>query len=224
MPDYYAEKLAAERLRACYEVAPQRTLRYLEAEIAHVLGHVRAGDAVLELGCGYGRVLRRLAPAARAVVGVDTALASLALARDFVAGGGDVRLAAMDAARLGLRDGTFDLTLCIQNGLSAFHRDPSTVAREALRVTRAGGTVLFSSYAARFWEHRLAWFEAQAARGLIGEIDREATRDGVIACRDGFRAVTWDEPGFRALLEPLGLTPRFDEVDGSSLFCEIRVT
>jgi 2-polyprenyl-6-hydroxyphenyl methylase/3-demethylubiquinone-9 3-methyltransferase len=223
MPGYYAARLAAERLRACYDAPPPRTVRYLEAEITHVLEHARPGDRVLELGCGYGRVLRRLAPRVRSVLGVDTALASLELARTFVAGAGGVRLAAMDAARTGLRDGAFDLTLCIQNGISAFQVEPATLAREALRVTRSGGLVLFSSYAARFWESRLEWFEAQAARGLIGEIDREATRDGVIVCRDGFRSVTWDEAGFRSLVEPLGLAPRFVEVDGSSLFCEIRV-
>jgi len=95
--------------------------------------------------------------------------------------------------------------------------------REAVRLTRSGGLVLFSSYSARFWEARLEWFEAQAAHGLIGEIDREATRDGVIVCKDGFRAVTVDGEGFRRLVEPLGLVPCIVEVDGSSLFCEISV-
>ncbi len=223
MPGYYADRLSAERLRACYELAPPRTAGYLEAEIAHVLGHARHGDRALELGCGYGRVLRRLAPAVRSATGVDTALASLALARSFVAGAGDVRLAAMDAARTGFRDGAFDLVLCIQNGVSAFHVDPCALVAEAVRVTRPGGTTLFSSYAAGFWEARLEWFEAQAAAGLIGEIDREETRDGVIACRDGFRATTVDAAGFRRLVAPLGIEPRILEVDGSSLFCEIAV-
>ena len=37
MPGYYTEKLAAERLRACYDLAPSRTKTYLEAEIDFVL-------------------------------------------------------------------------------------------------------------------------------------------------------------------------------------------
>src|SRR5512143_297441 len=123
MPGYYAEKLSAERLRACYDAAPPRARRYLEAEIAHVLSRARTADRVLELGCGYGRVLRRVAPRVRSVVGVDNALASLALAREHVAGAGIVHLAAMDAARLGFATGAFDLTLCVQNGISAFRVD-----------------------------------------------------------------------------------------------------
>ena len=223
MPGYYAEKLSAERLRACYEVAPPRTRRYLEAELAHVLEQAPRSAVALEMGCGYGRALRPLAASVRTAVGIDTSLASLALAREHVAGAGDVRLVATDAVRTGFRDRVFDLTLCIQNGVSAFQVDPAALVSEAVRVTRAGGLVLFSSYSARFWEARLEWFEAQAAHGLIGAIDREATRDGVIVCRDGFRAVTLDGPGFVRLVEPLGLVPRIVEVDGSSLFCEIAV-
>ncbi len=36
-PDYYVEALSAERLRKCYEVAPPRVLRYLEAELQQQL-------------------------------------------------------------------------------------------------------------------------------------------------------------------------------------------
>jgi len=223
MPGYYADRLSADRLRACYDVAPPRTRQYLEAEIAHVLKHAGPSVSALELGCGYGRVLRRLAPRVQVVVGVDNVLASLALAREHVAGAGEVRLAAMDAGRTAFRDGAFDLTISIQNGISAFQVDPQALMREAVRITRSGGLVLFSSYSARFWEARLEWFEAQASHGLIGAIDRGATRDGVIVCRDGFRAVTVDAEGFRRLVEPLGLVARLVEVDGSSLFCEIRV-
>jgi 2-polyprenyl-6-hydroxyphenyl methylase/3-demethylubiquinone-9 3-methyltransferase len=221
MAGYYADKLSAERLRACYELAPPRARAYLEGEIEYVLEQTPPSALVLELGCGYGRVLRRLASRARGVAGIDTSPESLQLAREFIGPASNVRLAAMDAARLGLRDHGFDLTICIQNGISVFGVDPQQLVREAVRVTRSHGRVLFSSYSARFWEARLEWFEVQAAQGLIGEIDRQATRDGVIVCKDGFRATTMDADGFRRLVAPLGLVPTVTEVQGSSLFCEI---
>lgn len=93
-------------------------------------------------------------------------------------------LATMDATHLGLRDQAFDLTICIQNGISAFGADQQEFFAEALRVTRSGGVVLFSSYSDRFWEERLKWFEIQAKHELIGEIDYHATGNGVIACKE----------------------------------------
>lgn len=221
MPNYYARKLSADRLRACYEVASPRVRVYLEAEIEFVLRKADSSLLALELGCGYGRVLKRLLPSVRAAAGIDTSASSLRLAREFVGPGPALHLLAMDAARLGFGAGMFDLTVCIQNGICAFRVDQLALLHEAVRVTRSGGTVLFSSYAQRFWPERLAWFEAQAAQGLVGPIDYEATGNGVIVCTDGFRSGTVGAQGFADLAGALGLSARISEVDGSSLFCEI---
>lgn len=61
----------------------------------------------------------------------------------------------------------------------------------------------------------------QAEHGLIGEIDRERTGGGVIVCKDGFQANTVGPDEFQGLCSSLGVRPRIEEVDGSSLFCEI---
>jgi len=221
MRGYYTEKLAAERLRTCYDLAPPRTRAYLEAEIEFVLGRTSPSMVVAELGCGYGRVLERLLPAVHVVVGIDTSLASLRMASEFTRRKPSLRLACMDAIYLGFRDHIFDLTLCVQNGICAFAVDQQQLFGEALRVTRSGGLVLFSSYSAQFWQHRLQWFEIQSAHRLIGEIDYQATGNGVIVCKDGFRATTADRATFEKLAAGMGVTPRITEVDSSSLFCEI---
>lgn len=220
MPDYYTEKLSADRLRTCYELAPPRTQAYLQAEIDFVLQKTSCSMAVLELGCGYGRVLRQLLPRVRVVAGIDTSLPSLRMAAEFV-GCEKSLLAAMDAGRMGFRDGTFDLTICIQNGISVFGRNELELFREAVRVTRSGGVVLFSTYSESFWEERLKWFGIQAEHGLIGPIDYRLTGNGVIVCKDGFRATTMSAQGFRNLAGVLGLAATIIEVDGSSVFCEI---
>ena len=218
---YYSQKLAAERLRRVYEIAPPRVRQYLEAEIEHVLTRVGRDDVVVELGCSYGRVLGRIAANAGTTVGIDSSYASISLAGEFL--GDNCKLCQMDAAMLGFADAAFDLVVCIQNGISAFKVDRLKLVRECVRVARRGGRVLFSSYSARFWNDRLEWFKLQAAGGLLGEIDGEATGDGVIVCKDGFRAETVGPQEFTSLAEQLGLEARLEEVNGSSLFCEIDV-
>ena len=219
---YYSDSLSAERLQRCYEIAPPKVARYLEAEIEHVLAKIKPSDTVLELGCGYGRVIGRLLGKARKVVGIDTSKASLDQAKK------DLHhfkldLAQMDAVHLAFTDGCFDVVICIQNGISAFNVDQEALILESLRVTQDGGTCLFSSYSDDFWEHRLEWFHLQASVGLIGEIDMGKTGNGCIVCKDGFQATTLRRKDFSELVSRIGFTATIAEVDGSSIFCEIRV-
>jgi ubiquinone/menaquinone biosynthesis C-methylase UbiE len=223
MQAYYSQKLSADHLRRCYEIAPLRVKRYLEAEIEFVLDKMKPADLALELGCGYGRALQKLAAKAKIMVGIDTSYASLRLAAETICGTPSCQLFVMNAVKLGFRDRQFDVVVCIQNGIAVFNEDQRDLIEEAVRVTRSGGKVLFSSYSERFWKDRLEWFRIQSQHGLIGEIDEEATRDGVIICKDGFKASTVSPDDFISLTSDFEINPILTEVDGSSLFCEIRI-
>ena len=221
MTDYYSENLSSDRLRRCYEIASPRVQQYLEAELRHVISRLNHQDKVLELGCGYGRVAFRLAENASKVVGIDVAAGSIAAARQLAEPGSRCEFHCMDALHLQFEDASFDLVACVQNGICAFRADERSLVAEALRVTRPGGMVLFSSYSDKFWRDRLAWFEAQAAEGLLGAIDHAACRNGVIACMDGFKSGSFSPEAFRGLCNRLGVSPAICEIDDSSIFCEI---
>ena len=218
---YYNEKLSANKLKRCYEIAPTRIKQYLKAEVNHVLQKINPGDIVLELGCGYGRIFPSLAKKADFVIGIDTSLNSLILAREKIKDLLNCNLMRMDAVHLAFTDKIFDVVLCIQNGISAFHVNKIELIKESIRVTKSGGIVLFSSYSNKFWPHRKHWFQLQSKAGLIGEIDSEKTRDGVIVCKDGFTATTIDKEQFISLTQKFHVKTKIIEVDESSLFCEI---
>ncbi|MBN1861675.1 MAG: class I SAM-dependent methyltransferase [Candidatus Thermoplasmatota archaeon] len=219
---YYNEKLSANKLKSCYQIAPPRIQQYLEAEVNHVLNKINKKDFVLELGCGYGRILPSLAQRANLVIGIDISLQSLNLAKETVQGIQNCHLARMDALGLAFANQAFDTVVCIQNGISAFHVNKADLIRESIRVTKSCGTILFSSYSDKFWDHRMHWFQLQSEAGLIGEIDSEKTGDDVIVCKDGFTATTVNEERFRALTRGFNVKTNIVEVDESSLFCEIH--
>ena len=218
---YYARHLNAQRLKRVYEIASPPVSRYLESEIDHLTAKARPGDRILELGCGYGRVLAPLTRLTGHGCGIDTAPANIVMAR---AEHPELHLLVADAACLPFCAGSFDLTLGVQNFISACRVPPEHLLAECLRVTRPGGRVALSSYAEAFWPHRLAWFRQQAAEGLVGPIDEAATGDGVIVCTDGFRATTFRESDFTALAAAAGVVAEISEVAGASLFCEISLT
>lgn len=218
MKSYYEAKLSGHALRTCYEIAPPRIRRYLDAEVRFVAEHLRGSRSVLELGCGYGRVMKRVSRVVPWIVGCDTSRKSLELAKSYLEPRRNFSLIRTDACRIAFRAGAFDTVFCIQNGISAFGVDPGQLVGEAVRVTRQGGSIVFSSYSPRIWPERLDWFRKQARAGLIGNIDEARTGNGTIVCKDGFRATTVGNEEFRRLFAQFGLRPTIREVDGSSVF------
>ncbi|MHA1935385.1 MAG: class I SAM-dependent methyltransferase [Candidatus Thorarchaeota archaeon] len=221
MDQYYTKTLSAQRLKRCYDIASPRVKRFLDSEIRHTTKIVGGSDLVLELGCGYGRVMKGISESIEEVIGIDTSLESLIYGKRYLSDCNNYNLYQMNATELGFRNNSFDAVLCIQNGISAFGKNPKDLILESIRVTKPDGVCVFSSYSHKFWNHRIEWFEDQAAEGLLGEIDYEKTKNGVIVCKDGFRAVTFNTRDFELLIQQLNLSAEIVEVDDSSLFCEI---
>jgi ubiquinone/menaquinone biosynthesis C-methylase UbiE len=197
--------------------------QYLRAEIDFVLQRIHPSDVVIELGCGYGRVLRELLPYSSVLIGIDTSFESLELALDFTAHSSKCFVLQSSAEKLPLSDNSVNRVVCIQNGISAFNVNPVTLIKESIRVTRKDGCCLFSSYSDNFWNQRLDWFVLQSKEGLIGKIDWSKTSNGVIVCDDGFQASTFRQEDFAALADQLHLDATLCEIDKSSVFCVITV-
>ncbi|MGD8506126.1 MAG: class I SAM-dependent methyltransferase [Candidatus Bathyarchaeota archaeon] len=216
---YYKEKLSAVRLLRCYEIAPPRIKQYLDAEIQFVTSNLDKTGLVLELGCGYGRVMKAVSRFVSWIVGNDISKESLEFARPYMENCRNYAVFLMDASQMSFHSGVFDAVFCIQNGISAFGVDEKLLIAEAIRVTKDNGTILFSSYSPKIWEARLEWFRRQSQFGLVGEIDEEKSCDGSIVCKDGFRATTVSGEQFMELFDRFGLKASVIEVDESSVFC-----
>lgn len=221
MSEYYKEKLSALRLKQVYDIASPRVRQYLDAEVNQVVEKIKPGDLVLELGCGYGRIFPSLSKKAGWIIGIDHSFSSLQMGRELSGNITNCSFMLMDAVRPAFLKDVFDVVVCIQNGISAFHVDQRDLIRESMRIAKPGGTILFSSYSHKFWKDRLEWFYRQADAGLLGEIDEKKTGNGIIVCKDGFTATTVDSETFQKLTAGFGVETRIVEVDESSLFCTI---
>ncbi|MFH2035130.1 MAG: class I SAM-dependent methyltransferase [Candidatus Zixiibacteriota bacterium] len=223
MSKYYAKNLSAARLKRCYDIAPPRIRQYLKSELNQIISYMGNDKTVLELGCGYGRIIREICPKSLFVTGIDNSISNLIMAKDYLAKYKNHSLAQMDAGQLGFSDNSFNIVLCIQNGISAFKINPEILVTEAIRLTTRKGIIVFSSYSERFWDERLHWFELQAREGLLGEIDYDQTGNGIITCKDGFKATTFGSKQFREITDRLNLKADIFEVNQSSVFCIIPV-
>jgi ubiquinone/menaquinone biosynthesis C-methylase UbiE len=223
MTSYYSQRLSCSRLKQVYDLATPRASEYLEAEIQHLLSRIPARCSALELGCGYGRVALRMAQKATSVVGIDVAPQSIKMAVTLASeSGSPCEFRVMDALHLDFANNTFDVVVCVQNGICAFRVDQERLVAEAFRVLKPRGRLLISTYSEAFWSERLKWFEIQAAHGLIGPIDYELSKEGTIFCTDGFRSGAATRAEFEQFARGVARSASILEIDGSSLWCEIH--
>lgn len=216
MSNYYADKLNSQSLFRVYDTAIPRVKQYLEAEINFVREKLSNSDNVLELGAGYGRIVKELAPYCGTILGIDVSAENVELGREHLKDCPNASMATMDVHRMSF-ERKFDVILCLQNGLSAMSADDGTI-REMAKLLAPGGTLYLSSYNAKFWDWRLKWFEEQANKGLLGQIDYQKTKDGVIVCKDGFKATTHSPEKLDEIGRMIGLPYEIEEVDDSSIF------
>ncbi|MEV7084882.1 methyltransferase domain-containing protein [Streptomyces sp. NPDC093085] len=136
-------------------VLRSHTWRTAANSAAYLLPELRAGQDVLDVGCGPGTITADLAAlvAPGAVTGVDASEGVLDTARATVAaaGGPEVRFAVADVHELDFPDDSFDVVHAHQ--VLQHVGDPVQALREMRRVCRPGGIVAArdSDYSAFTW-------------------------------------------------------------------------
>lgn len=116
---------------------------------------VTSGERVLDLGCGTGALLERIArhTTDAELVGVDLSRGMVEHARHKLKTVSEFRIEQVDAHDLPFDDGSFDAVVCA----STFHyfTDPSAVLEEVHRVLRPEGRLVLLDWCRDYWTCRL---------------------------------------------------------------------
>jgi SAM-dependent methyltransferase len=134
------------------------------------LGHIeiRAQDAILDVGCGGGRTISKLASVATqgSVFGIDYAQGSVAASRDYnkeLIAEGRVRVDHASVSMLPFPAGQFDLVTAIET--QYYWPDLPGDMSEILRVLKPGGQLVV--IAENYKGGRLDWLEGTLMRILL---------------------------------------------------------
>ena len=104
-------------------------------------GRLAPGRRALELGCGTGIFLEKVAASGASITGLDLSQDLLARARDRLRGAGNVRLVRGNAEDLPFPDGAFD---AVYGSSVLHHLDLGRALSEAWRVLHPGGRAVFA--------------------------------------------------------------------------------
>lgn len=155
-----------------------------DLELSLLDPYVNAEAEVLEVGCGTGLLLDRVAPRAKRAVGVDISAGMLQKAVER-----GLEVAQADAAALPFADASFDLVYSFK--VLAHVEQIDAALKEAARVTRPGGHLVLEFYN--------PWSIRYAAKRLGGPGKISAkTRESEVYTR-------WDSPMDLARKLPNGL-------------------
>lgn len=151
---------------------------------------VRSREAVLEIGCGHGRTLARLAESPCAyLAGVDPSEVMVRLSRKRMRRWIDARRAEVSlasSAKIPHADGRFDAALAVH--VVYFWNEPLADLREVRRVLRPGGRVLLG-YRPRDEETLAALPATVYALRSVDEIEGLLAESGFVETRSAERSI-----------------------------------
>jgi SAM-dependent methyltransferase len=188
-----AVRLAPEASVALYSLGSADTLDRMTAEIVallHDCSLLGPGVAVLDIGCGIGRVARALAPHVAAITGIDVSPAMIAEARQRCRDLADVDFAVCGGADLGDFAGRrFGLILAVDAFPYLVAAGDEIAARhvaDAAALLDPGGTLAILNYSYRC--------DLDCDRADVAEL---AARHGFVVERNGTRDFAlWDGATF----------------------------
>lgn len=196
-------------LDVCY-AAPARIQAALEVELDFLRRALEGTGRVLEIGCGDGRLLESLRDTGREWVGLDLMESYLRYARgqrQLAPGTGFV---ASRAGTLPFADASFDAVVCAQNTFGLLGDEKRPALREAARVIRPGGCLLFVVYSEYSVVPRIEWYSEMNRRGMMSPLDWARSTAELLTTGDGYGSECFRREHLEELFSTAGLTPRIE--------------
>lgn len=125
---------------------PEQIQKFLDGEVTFLEQHLPPGKRVLEVGCGYGRLLEVLGKNAKLAVGIDFSAPLLNRAKANLAPMENVELHLMHAERMEFEDESFDAVLCLDATFGNMPGIEEEVIAQMIRVCKRGGEVIISVF------------------------------------------------------------------------------
>lgn len=184
---------------------PKQIIEFLEGEKKYLQTKLEPGKDILEIGCGYGRLLGLLSDRARNVLGIDFSRSQLLRAKLNTTDLKNLDLSLMDASNLGVIDSSFDYTLCMDSGFGNMPGIELQVLKEMARVTRVGGQIVISVFSENAKEVQINNYQRVGLQGIWDD-------DTAIRTQEGFYSRRFSKSDLVDMFATVGLTPEFVRV------------
>jgi SAM-dependent methyltransferase len=184
---------------------PEAIKEYLEKEIEYLLENISSNSVVLDVGCGFGRHMKILAPKVRKVVGIDYNRHMIARAQEELRAHRNSELYLENAREMHFENYTFDFVICMLNTFGDLGGFKIPVLKEMERVTKTGGKITISVWSENALEDRI---EAYERAGM----DIEEIRDQNISLKESHTSEVFSRKQLTETFNQVYLNPRIIEL------------
>lgn len=125
---------------------PQEIQQFLDGESTFLEKQIPPAQIILEIGCGYGRLVRILSKNALSVAGVDFSKRALSEAAQYLRQIQNAKIFYMHAEKMTFPANTFDYVLCMDATFGNMPNLEESVLREMNRVCKPAGKIIVSVF------------------------------------------------------------------------------
>lgn len=134
---------------------PEGYKKAFDKEEEFLLENVPKDTIVLDVGCGFGRVIKLLAPQAKKIIGIDNDKKAIEDAKEYLKEFDNVEIFFEDAEKMHFEDKSFDVVLCVGATPVNFGETKKQIYSEIRRILKDKGLFLTSVYNEDALEDRL---------------------------------------------------------------------
>ena len=126
--------------------APKLIQEFLDGEIKFISEYIKPDSSILEIGCGYGRLLKILSKKSKQLVGIDFSKRMVELSKQNLKEEQNVSIQLMEADKLTFKNDFFDYVVCLDNSFGNMPKIELDVLKEMKRVCKKGGEIILSVF------------------------------------------------------------------------------
>jgi len=167
---------------------------------------------VLDVGCGWGREIKELAPFCKKIIGIDNDPNEIETAKSYLKDIPNVELFVQDAKKTSFPDESFDIIISIGNTFGNLGNDKKAVLQEMKRLIKKDGKILISVYSKDANSKRLKAYES------IG-LKIKTIENGKIVFEDGLISEEFSKNELEKIFEKFQLKVRFIDIGEIAVLC-----
>ena len=162
---------------------PRLIQEFLDKEIEFISIHLKQNKTILEVGCGYGRLLNTLADKADKVIGIDFSEPLLRRAKEYLKNKVNAELKLMDAQKMSFDDESFDYVLCLDATFGNMPNIEGRVLSEMKRLVRGKGEVIVSVFSEKAKDSQIENYQRIGLTGLKDDGNAVSSDEGFYSRR-----------------------------------------